>query len=228
MASDRAVYPGIPMSEPAPLLAADPVQALDAAVCEVFERMLGVDCVVLPSSHQAQLPEFLSGMELHLQPRWQVEAQPAGAIPVPVNSPSAIAANAIPANVIPVSAILGLAGKLSGSCILRAAPAAVTAMARHLLALPLPHWHEATTLDHTTLDAFGEICNMIAGGWKNRIPGLDAGCALSVPTIVSGSDYVLHTVGDRLLVDQLYRFGEFRMQVAIHCDTHTLGLAFSS
>jgi Chemotaxis phosphatase CheX len=34
-------------------------------------------------------------------------------------------------------------------------------------------------------DAFGEICNMIAGNFKNKISGLGNGCMLSVPTIIS-------------------------------------------
>ena len=41
-------------------------------------------------------------------------------------------------------------------------------------------------------DAFGEICNMIAGNFKNKISGLGNGCMLSVPTIISGDHYNLH------------------------------------
>jgi len=41
-------------------------------------------------------------------------------------------------------------------------------------------------------DAFGEICNMIAGNFKNKISGLGNGCMLSVPTIISGDHYNVH------------------------------------
>ena len=45
-------------------------------------------------------------------------------------------------------------------------------------------------------DAFGEIANMVAGNFKNKIPGIGDGCMLSVPTVVSGSDYRLHTMAE--------------------------------
>ena len=30
-------------------------------------------------------------------------------------------------------------------------------------------------------DAIGELCNMLAGGWKDRLPALSADCHLSMP-----------------------------------------------
>ncbi|HEX4020054.1 MAG TPA: chemotaxis protein CheX [Acidobacteriaceae bacterium] len=166
-------------------LADDPVQALDAAVHEVFDRMLGIACVVQ-----------------------------ATAMPI------------LPMSMVqPVSAILGFAGKFSGSCTLSAAPEAVIAVSQRLLATPGMHTQDnGMDLNNTVLDAFGEVCNMIAGGWKNRMPGLDAGCALSVPIIVCGSDYVLHTVGDRLLVERVYSFAGFPMRLAIRCDAYESAL----
>lgn len=196
MAFDPAMMPAINMVVSAPRHNADPVQALDSAVHEVFERMLGICCTVVPPQ---------------------------------TGSPA----------VQPVSAILGFAGKLTGSCTLSADPAGVALMARNLLSPPNLKMHLApadgkageqappalnplaeTALDSTILDAFGEISNMIAGGWKNRIPGLDSGCALSVPTIVTGSDYTLHPVGDRLVVQRTYLFGGHQMQLAIRCEAH--------
>ena len=41
-------------------------------------------------------------------------------------------------------------------------------------------------------DAMGEICNMVAGNFKNKISGLGDGCMLSVPTVITGADYSLH------------------------------------
>ena len=41
-------------------------------------------------------------------------------------------------------------------------------------------------------DAFGEICNMIAGNFKNKISGLGNGCMLSVPAVISGGHYHVH------------------------------------
>jgi chemotaxis protein CheX len=42
-------------------------------------------------------------------------------------------------------------------------------------------------------DALGEVCNMIAGNFKNKITGLADGCMLSPPTVITGSDYTLHS-----------------------------------
>lgn len=41
-------------------------------------------------------------------------------------------------------------------------------------------------------DAVGEICNIVAGYFKARI-GLGDKCSLSVPTIVVGRDYKIHS-----------------------------------
>ena len=192
MAFDPAMMPAINLVVSAPRPDTNPVQALDTAVHEVFERMLGIPFTVEPAR--------------------------------PGNLKS------------PVCAILGFAGKLTGSCTLTADAAAVALMASNLLSPPPPNkMHLAanesktatapvpfveTALDSNLLDAFGEISNMIAGGWKNRIPGLDSGCALSVPTIITGSDYTLHPVGDRLVVQRTYHFAGHQMHLAIRCDAH--------
>jgi len=45
-------------------------------------------------------------------------------------------------------------------------------------------------------DALGEICNMVAGNFKNKIAGLAEGCMLSPPTVITGTDYDLHSMAD--------------------------------
>jgi chemotaxis protein CheX len=45
-------------------------------------------------------------------------------------------------------------------------------------------------------DALGEVCNMVAGNFKNKIPGLSDGCMLSPPTVITGSNYSLHSLAD--------------------------------
>jgi chemotaxis protein CheX len=212
MTLDPAVERSIHTSVAAPVPVADPVQALDAAVHEVFGCMLGLSC----TAHSVPAPEFLAtaGATRHV-------------------SHSA-------AWLTPVSAILGFGGRITGSCTLCAEPAAVAALTLHLLSpamaeatpahLPFTpdsaaQWGPYMTpeqLDATLLDSFGEICNMIAGGWKNRIPGLDSGCALSAPTIVCGSSYVLHPLGNQLLAERLYRFHSHQIHLSIRCEsTHS-------
>jgi CheY-specific phosphatase CheX len=37
---------------------------------------------------------------------------------------------------------------------------------------------------------------MVAGNFKNKISGLSEGCMLSPPTVITGSDYDLHSMAD--------------------------------
>jgi chemotaxis protein CheX len=42
-------------------------------------------------------------------------------------------------------------------------------------------------------DAMGELCNMVAGNFKSKISNLADQCVLSVPTVISGEDYAMHS-----------------------------------
>ena len=45
-------------------------------------------------------------------------------------------------------------------------------------------------------DALGEVANMVAGNFKNKITGLGDGCMLSVPSVIMGQDYDVHSPAD--------------------------------
>jgi chemotaxis protein CheX len=47
--------------------------------------------------------------------------------------------------------------------------------------------------DERVLDACGELANMVAGVFKAKIPDLGESCVLSVPSVISGADYHLHS-----------------------------------
>jgi chemotaxis protein CheX len=55
-------------------------------------------------------------------------------------------------------------------------------------------------------DALGEICNMIAGNFKNKLAGTDERCMLSVPTVVSGEEYSFHSLADGNSVETVLLF----------------------
>jgi chemotaxis protein CheX len=55
-------------------------------------------------------------------------------------------------------------------------------------------------------DALGEICNMVAGNFKNKIAGLAEGCMLSPPTVITGNDYTLHSLSDSPPLEVRLRF----------------------
>jgi chemotaxis protein CheX len=89
-----------------------------------------------------------------------------------------------------VTAMVGLAGQLSGVLSLRCQTRAAALMASRMLGVDLDK------IGPEISDAIGEVGNMVAGNFKNKITGLAEGCMLSPPTIVTGSDYTLHSLSD--------------------------------
>ncbi len=55
---------------------------------------------------------------------------------------------------------------------------------------------EITQADQQMFDAIGEIANMIAGNFKNKLSGMGDRCMLSVPTVITGSDYNCRSMSD--------------------------------
>ena len=55
-------------------------------------------------------------------------------------------------------------------------------------------------------DALGEICNMIAGNFKNKLAGTDERCMLSVPTVISGGEYNFHSMADGTSMETVLLF----------------------
>jgi chemotaxis protein CheX len=90
--------------------------------------------------------------------------------------------------------MVGLAGGITGVLSVRCETESGVRIATLMLGSP----DEAT--DATVQDALGEISNMIAGDFKAKIPGMDDGCMLSVPTVINGKDYVVRSLanGNRL------------------------------
>ena len=89
-----------------------------------------------------------------------------------------------------VTSMVGLAGQLCGVITVRCNRKTASLMASKMLGLPV----EKVGQDFS--DALGEVCNMVAGNFKNKIAGLSDGCMLSPPSVITGSDYVLHSSAD--------------------------------
>jgi chemotaxis protein CheX len=85
-----------------------------------------------------------------------------------------------------MTAMVGLAGRLCGVMILRCSGESSILMASRMLGV------QPCEIGREGCDAFGEICNMIAGNFKNKISGLGKDCMLSVPTVISGGHYNIH------------------------------------
>jgi chemotaxis protein CheX len=67
-------------------------------------------------------------------------------------------------------------------------------------------------------DAIGEVCNMIAGNFKNKLSGMGSGCMLSVPTVITGGDYTFHSLADdgSLEVRLLFEGAPIQVALEIH------------
>jgi len=93
-------------------------------------------------------------------------------------APSPIVAN--------ITAMVGLAGALTGVMSVRCEEEAAALITSRMLGINVQDAMASLS------DALGEICNMVAGNFKFKIPGLGDGCFLSPPTVVRGGDYEVH------------------------------------
>jgi len=89
-----------------------------------------------------------------------------------------------------ITAMVGLAGQFCGVTRICCSRKSATIMASKMLG------GEEDKNSSELADAMGEICNMVAGNFKNKIAGLSDGCMLAVPTVITGSDYDLHSPAD--------------------------------
>jgi chemotaxis protein CheX len=111
-----------------------------------------------------------------------------------------------------VSAVVGFGGILSGACIFQASAQTAREIAELMTGAAF------TDVDATVKDGVGEICNMVAGAWKGKVPELAQYCGLSVPAVITGKDYKLHLHGPEFQIQHVYRFGDKRFTVLIVCD----------
>lgn len=112
-----------------------------------------------------------------------------------------------------VTAVVGLAGQLCGAFSIRCSGRAALLMTWAMLGI---EEHEVT---EQSWDAVGEVCNMAAGNFKAKLEGLGDNCMLSVPTIVSGADYILRSLADGGSVLRDFSFKGERIVVCLEVHT---------
>ena len=111
-----------------------------------------------------------------------------------------------------VTAVVGFGGLLSGACVFKSGSSAAMKIAAHMTGM------EFEEVDDTVKDGIGEICNMLAGAWKGKVPDLAANCGLSVPAVITGRDYNLHVQAPEFRLNHAYRFEDASFEVTIICD----------
>jgi chemotaxis protein CheX len=93
---------------------------------------------------------------------------------------------------IEFTAVVGVAGSISALLSVRCCHKSAVRLASAMLHLTLDEAGEHAW------DALGEVANMIAGNFKNKIDAIAENCSLSVPTIITGSDYSFRSAGQPL------------------------------
>lgn len=88
-----------------------------------------------------------------------------------------------------ITAMVSLTGIVCGTIAVRCPMRAANLIAARMLGI------EGDAELPEAWDALGEICNMVAGTFKNKISGLADGCLISVPTVVAGDNYNIHSTG---------------------------------
>ena len=86
------------------------------------------------------------------------------------------------------TAMVGLAGSLRGVVTFSCGALSANQIAACMLG------SEVACTEEQVWDAVGEICNMIAGNFKNKLIGFDGSCLLSVPAVVTGRAYRFHSL----------------------------------
>ncbi len=100
------------------------------------------------------------------------------------------------------TAIVGYSGAMRGCCEVQMNEQAATVVATAMLGSP-------DGLDSDSLDdATGEVANMIAGGWKDRVPTLSSRCNISPPTVITGRAYKVHMSRPSTKLTRCYHFGD--------------------
>jgi len=110
------------------------------------------------------------------------------------------------------TAMVGLAGQLCGLLTLRCSAESAALMASKMLGATV------SQADEQMWDAIGEIANMVAGNFKNKLTGMADRCMLSVPTVITGSDYSCRSMADTgpLEVNLAFEGAAITVAVEIH------------
>jgi len=112
-----------------------------------------------------------------------------------------------------ITSMVGLAGRICGVLTIRCAANSAVLMASKMLGV------DATQAGPEMWDAVGEVCNMIAGNFKNKISGMGDGCLLSVPNVITGADYNLRALTDRGRVEVHLLFEGLPLIISIEVHT---------
>lgn len=111
--------------------------------------------------------------------------------------------------ILTITSMVGLAGQMCGVLSLRCDGKSAALMASKMLGI------KPDQVGPEMSDALGEVCNMIAGNFKNKISGMGDGCMLSVPTVITGNDYSLYSQADSPGVEVRLLFEDMPIAISL-------------
>ena len=100
------------------------------------------------------------------------------------------------------TAMVGIAGGLCGVLTVACDKKTAGEIAKCMLGPEIADSEEQVS------DALGEICNMIAGNFKNKLSSADRSCMLSVPTVIKGEEYSFRSLADGEVLETVMIFAE--------------------
>jgi chemotaxis protein CheX len=109
------------------------------------------------------------------------------------------------------TAMIGLAGSLCGVLSVCCDAETARELAKCMLG-------DSVNSEDQVSDALGEICNMVAGNFKNKLSGMDGRCMLSVPSVITGGEYQFRSLanGDLLHVCVLFEGAPVAVRLELH------------
>jgi chemotaxis protein CheX len=109
------------------------------------------------------------------------------------------------------TAMVGLAGSLCGVLTVCCDAKTAHQVAKSMLG-------DTATSEEEVADALGEICNMIAGNFKNKLAGTDEKCMLSVPSVISGGEYTFRSLGEGVSMETTVLFMDTPVAVRLQLE----------
>ena len=116
-----------------------------------------------------------------------------------------------------ITSMVGLAGQLCGLMSVRCDMKSGALMTSKMLGV------ELDKVGAEMPDALGEICNMVAGNFKNKIAGLGDGCMLSPPTVITGNDYRMYGSSDAPTLELRLLFEGMPLVISLRIDADAPG-----
>jgi chemotaxis protein CheX len=107
------------------------------------------------------------------------------------------------------TSMVGLAGALCGILTVSCDRKTATELATCMLG------PEIAGCEDQISDGLGEICNMIAGNFKNKLSGSDGRCMLSVPTVIKGEQYSFYSLAEGEILETVMLFKEAPVSISL-------------